>query len=361
MIGALRAFRDSLFGIGEAAVTVPPLDGALRPNAALDAAGWRRALAGVDCLAAPAGGPVAAAGRMLHRLDKEEWHPWRECPAEIAAITPLGADGLAVALVTGEISVQGGPLDGLRLGPLPGLRCITDMAAGADALFVANGSDRHGPREWSRDLMERNAGGSLWRIDLPGGRARALAGGLAYPAGVVIAGAGVLVSEAWRHRLVLVDPDGAGAPRVVLSDLPAYPGRLSPGSAGYWLAAFAPRLQLVEFVLREPAYRRRMIAEVPPPYWIAPSLRAGRSFREPLQGGAVKHLGMVKPWAPSFSAGLVVGLDRDFQPRCSLHSRADGSVHGVTSVIEHRGRIFAAARGDGVVVATALDGQGDRG
>ena len=42
------------------------------------------------------------------------------------------------------------------------------------------------------------------------------------------------------------------APQAVLSDLPAYPGRIAPArDGGFWLALFAPRNQLVEFVLRE--------------------------------------------------------------------------------------------------------------
>jgi hypothetical protein len=118
---------------------------------------------------------------------------------------------------------------------------------------------------------------------------------------------------------------------------------------------FAPRSQLVEFVLREPAYRRRMVAEVPRPFWVAPKLRSGRSFYEPLQGGGVKHLGVLKPWAPTLSAGLCIGLDRTFQPRASLHSRADGGTHGVTGVAEHDGHLFAAAQGDDVVAAVSLD------
>ena len=98
--------------------------------------------------------------------------------------------------------------------------------------------------------------------------------------------------------------------RSLHADLPAYPGRIAPAADGYWLALFAPRSQLVEFVLREPAYRKRMMAEVPQPFWVAPKLRSGRSFYESLQGGGVKHLGLLKPWAPTMSAGLCVKLDR---------------------------------------------------
>ncbi|MDP3525151.1 MAG: strictosidine synthase, partial [Hoeflea sp.] len=133
-----------------------------------------------------------------------------------------------------------------------------------------------------------------------------------------------------------------------------------PAADGAWLAIFAPRSQLVEFVLRERAYKTRMIAEVPRPFWIAPSLRTGRSFYEPLQGGSVKQLGLLKPWAPTLSSGLCVRLDRAFQPVESLHSRADGATHGVTDMGEHQGRVFIAASGDGVVVASHA-GTGEEG
>ena len=75
----------------------------------------------------------------------------------------------------------------------------------------------------------------------------------------------------------------------------------------------------------------------------------------------MKHLGLLKPWAPTMSAGLCVKLDRAFQPRFSLQSRADGRTHGVTAVAEHRGQVFVAARGDGVVVSLPPGGPGRRG
>ena len=55
MIGGLARAFDNLFGRGEAAVTVPPLDGALRPNRMLDEATSRFPLVGVDCLAVVSG------------------------------------------------------------------------------------------------------------------------------------------------------------------------------------------------------------------------------------------------------------------------------------------------------------------
>ena len=234
------------------------------------------------------------------------------------------------------------------------MSCITALVATADQLYVANGSASNAAADWQRDLLERNATGSIWRIDLANGASTRLADNLAWPAGLALDAGALVFSEAWKHRLVLLDERHQGKFDILQADLPAYPGRISPAADGYWLALFAPRSQLVEFVLREPAYCRRMMADVPQRFWVAPRLRSGASFYESLQGGAVKHLGMVKPWAPTMSAGLCVKLDAAFQPRSSLQSRADGITHGVTSAAEHGGQLFVAARGDGVVVALPL-------
>ena len=77
---------------------------------------------------------------------------------------------------------------------------------------------------------------------------------------------------------------------------------------------------VLELVLREPEYRHAMMAEVDPRYWIAPALRSGQSFLEPMQGGALKQMGILKPWAPSLSYGLVLRLSPDFIALQSLHS-----------------------------------------
>jgi hypothetical protein len=358
MIGGLMRAWDNLLGSGEAAVTVPPLDGALRPNRKLDEALSRVLLEDVDDLAVVSGELLASAGNTVYFLaDGQDLQKRKEYEADIACIAALD-DGLAVALITGEILVEGGAFDGRRYRAAPEANCITAMAADGSRLYVANGSATNPPDAWQLDLLQRNASGSIWRIDLDGGTSSRLADGLAWPAGLAVDGKSLVFSEAWKHRLVRIDCSGAGERKVLYTDLPAYPGRIAPAEDGFWLAAFAPRTQLVEFVLREPAYRTRMIADVPRPYWIAPKLRAGRSFYEPLQGGGVKQLGLLKPWAPTMSAGLCIRLDSAFQPRLSLHSRADGTTHGVTGVAEYHGHVYAAAHGDGVVVSIPLEDLG---
>jgi hypothetical protein len=117
---------------------------------------------------------------------------------------------------------------------------------------------------------------------------------------------------------------------------------------------FAPRSPLIEFVLREPKYRRAMMAEVAPENWIAPALQSGLSFHEPMQGGALKQMGILKPWAPTRSYGLVVEVNENFVPIRSLHSRAGGRRHGITSAVESGGCLWLTSKGGDEVVTITL-------
>ncbi len=201
--------------------------------------------------------------------------------------------------------------------------------------------------------MQLGRSGRVFRLDPGTGAARQIAGGLGYAFGAVASGEKVLVSESWRHRLISIAPDGAI--EILLKHLPAYPSRISPAAGGgWWLTAFTARTQLVEFVLREPAYRRRMIAEIDPAYWIVPRLTSGNSFKEPLQGAHIKTMGVMKPWAPPRSYGLVIRLSADGSPLYSLHSRVDGSNHGIVAALEFGGDLVMIAKGPGRILKLPL-------
>ena len=61
------------------------------------------------------------------------------------------------------------------------------------------------------------------------------------------------------------------------------------------------------------------------------------------------------PWSPSWSYGLVVRCDERMRPIASYHSRADGRVHGVTSLAEHGDTLMVGAQGSGVLVGLPRD------
>jgi hypothetical protein len=334
------------------AVTVPPMDGALKPNTALDDAPVALEIEAPDNLCSDGQQLVLSSGDRVLALEPrtgtlQEVHRF---DATVTALALSAAGDLAIGLDNGGLGLM--PRDGAprELPATANLACPTALAFdGSGALYVAQGSARHRPSDWAVDLMSKNAFGSIWRIDLAGsGSAALVVQGLAFPNGLLAWKNQVIVAESWRHRLVALS-DGAWKP--ILEKLPGYPARLTPATdGGAWLALFAPRNRLIEFTLIEDAYRAQMMRDVPREYWIAPALASGTSFLEPLQCGGVKTMGVHKPWSPTRSYGLVVKLDASLQPVASYHSRANGHRHGVTSVAEVGGRVFAASKGGNAVL-----------
>ena len=355
---------DSLFDYFRGkAVTIPPMDGALRPNTALDddaelllepsrpdnlASDGQAILysSGAEVLTLPA-------GRNARPVEVAHF----DAPVSALARSPDGA--AAIALDDGRIVFKGGTLDGKTLTPADfgGFACPTALAfADAGTLYVCQGSSAHRPSDWVVDLMSKSASGSVWRIDLASGRSSRLADNLAFPYGILpnAAGGCIVVAESWRHRLVRIRPEG-GPIELVLTKLPGYPARLAASAdGGAWLCLFAPRNRLIEFVLEEEDYRSAMMKEIERSHWIAPALSSGAAFLEPLQCGGVKTMGIHKPWSPSRSYGLLVRLDRNLRPVVSFHSRANGRRHGITSAIERDGRVLVTSKGGNAILGLAV-------
>ncbi|TIO53400.1 MAG: SMP-30/gluconolactonase/LRE family protein [Mesorhizobium sp.] len=330
------------------ALTIPPLDGAFRPNTKLDDEPVLATLSEPDNLLVDGQRLLASSGNAIYSITLAAEPAVVEhfqSPVTALALSPSGE--LTVGLESGELLLAD------REVSLPAdLRCITALAYADDGtLWLANGSDEHAPSQWAADLMKKGASGSLWKRDANGSAFRKVAGDIAFPYGLHPIDGDVLVSEGWRHQLARFD-GSTGNRSTVLAHLPGYPSRLSPAAdGGAWLALFAPRNRLIEFVLQEKRYREDMIGQVPPAYWIAPALASNRSFLEPLQCGGIRTMGIHKPWSPSRSYGLVAKLDKNMQPLFSLHSRANGTRHGVCSVAEKDGRLFVASKGGDCVLA----------
>jgi hypothetical protein len=359
MIRAIARAWDRFRGGGEAAVTVPPMDGALRPNTVLESSPFFLHMDAPDNLASDGRRILVSSGSEVLELGEKEGAAEavskERFGSSVSCLAAHAEGALAVGLEEGKVVIRGGRHGGFALDQLPDRELVCPVAVtfgNADTLFLCLGSQTTRPSEWKRDLMTKNASGSVWRIDLSTETAVCLSGDLAYPNGVVVSATNeILVSESWRHRLIVVEAQGAK--RVVYDDMPGYPARLARDdeSQDLWLAVFAPRTQLIELVLREPKYRERMMAEIDPEYWIAPSLHCPQSYLEPLQLGGLKQLGEMKPWAPSRSYGLVVRLDRNYQPIQSFHSRANGVRHGITSCVPMKERVLATSKGGNAIVA----------
>jgi hypothetical protein len=229
------------------------------------------------------------------------------------------------------------------------LLCPTAVTAAPDGMiYLTDGSTGNPPEKWCHDLMEGNARGRLVCCEPDLGGARTLLSGLQYPHGVALGHDGLQLwfTESWAHAVSRYALRDGSSDRVV-RNLPGYPARLSAAAAEgtFWLSLFAVRTHLVELVLRGKKYRSEMMRAIHPDFWIAPALAATDSYLEPLQGGAIKKLGMVKPWAPPRSYGLVARINSEGETLESLHSRVGGRRHGVTSAREAHGTLFIACKG----------------
>lgn len=347
MIGAIRDIWDRFRGAGSAALSVPTLDGPFKPNDLLEEAPVRLAWPAPDNLAC-AGGRLflSSGGTVLEITGPGTAEQVETGPAEVTAMAGAPDGTLAVARSGAGIRLAVNPGGGTpALLPEGRAGDITAMAfAGPGRLALTIGSERYRARDWRFDLMTRGASGSAWLCAAQGGATR-LAEGLAYANGIAEAADGrFLVSESWAARLLLAGP--GAAPRVVLPHLPGYPARLCRADGGgYWMALFAPRNQMIEFVLREPAYRARMMREIDQESWLAPMLRPTDDPKDPMLKGVQRVAGSeVRPWGLSLSQGIVARLDDDFLPLYSMQSRAHGRRHGVTSVIDCDGELLAASR-----------------
>ncbi|BCH23631.1 strictosidine synthase [Mesorhizobium sp. L-8-3] len=355
--GIRKTFDRFIGGRGEFSITVPVMDGALKPNDYLERAAALAVVEQADNAVVVGEKLLISSGSRVLELRGDgdrRVHSEHDAPISCLGVSHVGA--LAIGLDGVGVKIAGGRYDGTQVDRVAGMPLICPTAAiflAEDLLLVSNGSATFPAAQWSHDLIHHGRSGSVVRIDLSAGKAVELAGGLSFPAGLSVRHdtSDILVTEAWRHRLLIVETDAPSAPREVLAGLPAYPGRICRSAAGgYWLSFLAARSQLQEFVLREDRFRRRMIAEIDPAFWIAPTLSSGHSFKEPLQAGGVIRLGIHKPWAPTRSYGLVVRLDADLQPVWSAHSRADGTRHGITSLAEVDGELVVTSKGKGEVV-----------
>lgn len=359
MIGTFRRAYDQFFGVGEFSISIPIFDGALKPNDILENAEVVFRGDSLNDLAVDSSGQLYAANgtRLLRIASSGESRTIRTIPELDKPIRAIAAfaDGIAIATAN-EVIVHDGSGASARLDSVDGrpLTCVNAVAADdSGQLFVSEGSSKNSCEEWSRDLLEHGSTGRVIEYDPASGDSRVLASGLKYCCGVASDGQRVFVAESWRHRIV--DIDGANTTSVV-SELPGYPGRISGASdGGYWLSIFAARTQLLEQVLRDDNFRRDMMREVEPQYWVAPALSSGGDFLEPAQFGGIRTMGILKPWAPPRSYGLVVRYDADWRPLYSLHSRVGGDHHGIVAAVEHGGELYVLSKGASCILRIPLD------
>ena len=337
------------------------LDGPRCPNDMLEQAVALPIDAPDDICVAPDGSLLVSSGKRVLRL--RDWqsdsltvisefnHEVTALACRADGVIAVGLNGGGIRLITQEGDAAPG-WEGQENGVQEATAC-TFASDGTLLVADAGGIDDQASR--LHDLYSETGNGQLIRMTETGDRS-VIASGLRLPYGVIeTAAKEVLVCESWSARISQLSSDAP--PKAVLQDAPGYPARIHALSGGgYILSLFARRDPLIEFVLSEPAFMNRMKAEIDPAHWIAPRFAARADYRVPIQMGAARLFGDIKPWAPSFSYGLVVILDKNFLPLASAQSRANGTRHGITAALEWRGELIAISKGSNELLkVTAMD------
>ncbi|MFC3229024.1 hypothetical protein ACFOGJ_17395 [Marinibaculum pumilum] len=325
------------------------LEGVLGANDRLDrAAGRKVPRPGALCIAAD-GRLLLSSGTGILALAAWDAEPegWASFDAPVTALAASPGGGIAVGLAGGGLSVRapdGSPADGWR--PPDGLASITDcLFLSEDEVALVDCG--YGPADDILSLApwDERAAGKVVALRRDGAP-RLLADRLHCPMGLCRAADGPLIAtELERARLVEVD---GGAVR--RAGFPGYLGRIRPGPEGYLLACLARRDPLIEFLKTETAFVADMKAAIDPHHWISPRVDPAFSHDFPIELGATRLFGEVKPWAPSFSYGLVIELDAEMMPIASAHSRANGHRHAITDILSWRGDLIAVSAGSGEVL-----------
>ncbi len=341
---------------GDSSLSIPVFDGAYRPNNLLEEAHVFAQRAEIeDIAAAPDGSLLAAcASEVVRFLPDGESVRVADFGAPVQALATW-PDGALVVAAMGAVIVRGGASDSARLASVDGadLSGVNALhVTGSGTVLISDGSKGRGYAQWSRDLLERGRTGRLIEFDPGTGRSRVVVDNLAYCFGVGQDADRTFVSESWAHRIVAVE---AGLASPILDRMPGYPARMcAAAKGGWWLSLFAGRTQLVEFVLAEDDYREEMMRTVAPEYWVSPAMRSGADFLEPLQIGGVKQMGVLKPWAPPRSYGLLVRLNERMQPIYSLHSRVGCKNHGIVAAVECGDELYVLSKGAGRILRLSV-------
>ena len=122
MIGALRRTVDNFLGRGEAAITVPVMDGPLKPNQLLESAGRVLTAPELDNLVATPEGIVFTSGNTLNNI------PGGEVARFLSVVSCVAADAdgaLAIGFDDGGVVIRGGAHDGRRFDQLISIDSIS--------------------------------------------------------------------------------------------------------------------------------------------------------------------------------------------------------------------------------------------
>ncbi len=334
-----------------------PLEGALGPNGRLDEA-EAIPIAGPEVICVtPDGQLLVSSGCNVLRI----WHwgkepeSWARFDAPVSALAVSEGGNIAVGLADGTFAVRNAAGEALPgWSPSPGPRAVADcLFLSEDELAIVDHG--YGPNEPILSLAPWDpvARGRVIGVQ-QNGDTRVMASGLHCPMGIARGPDGALIlTELERARVA----ETSG--KVLQSGYPAYLARIRKIDDGYVLACLSRRDPLIEFLKTEHEFVARMKAKIDPRHWISPRANPEFSHDFPIELGATRLFGEIKPWAPSFSYGLVIETNAALTPVGSAHSRANGLRHAISDVASWNGSLIAVSRASDEILQFSRSGNAD--
>lgn len=322
------------------------LEGVLGPNSLLDDAAAIK-VDGPDALCVAAGGKLlfsSATRIMALEVWGNQPSEWASFEGKVTALCVGPAGLVAVGLSDGRLAVleeSGRTIDGWRLPPERAISVVDCIFRTADELLLLDCGYGIDDSLLARATWEEEGKGQLLALSRSGDL-RVLASGLHCPMGLCLDPEGaVMVSLLERASII----DAFGKDRQ--TGYPGYLGRIRRTTTGYAIACLSRRDPLIEFLKTERAFVAEMKAKIEPRHWIAPRISPEFAHDFPIELGATRLFGQVKPWAPSFSYGLLIETDDRLMPVRSAHSRASGRRHAISDVAIWNGDKIAVSKASG--------------
>lgn len=317
------------------------LEGVLGPNTRLDDAAGMAVASPSAVLPLYDGRLLFSAGHEVSAL--REWgtkpEPWAEFDHPVTALAAAG-DLVAIGLADGQVAVRdlAGRASAGWASPA-GLASVSDcMFLSEDEIAVVDSGYRADENILSVASWDGAARGKVVAIDRTGGT-RILANNLHCPMGIAQDRKGSAMLTLFE-RASLIDLSGG----IIQSGFPGYLGRIRRSGTGYLISCLSRRDPLIEFLKTETEFVAEMKKAISPDHWLSPRARPEFSHDFPIELGATRLFGDIKPWAPSFSYGLVIETDHDLVPTGSAHSRANGTRHAVSDAVSWNGGMVAVSK-----------------
>ena len=161
------------------------------------------------------------------------------------------------------------------------LRLADDLDITPDGkIYFSEATERFEAHDWILDGLEGRPNGRLICYDPSTGETHTVLPSLVFPNGVCSAhdGESLLIAQTWLGRVLRYWHRGPhqGKVEVFVDNLPGYPDNINRASDGtYWVALTGMRSPAFDLGYRMPAFRRRMLKQIPRDEWLYPSMNYG--------------------------------------------------------------------------------------